>query len=1558
MTFKKTLYLFFLFNLPLFWINSLLAEKNPDIIYQSSDSLILQFDFDKPGIQTFIPFSPRKILLSAYSKNVTIKKLNEEKHVEMVEKGTSLVADIAIGGEDAIQPALNMNLFPANGYEVKEIGTPDKRSVFVFTLYPYKLNSAGTELEWMESIRLLFRGESVTLLENDSARTLALSKLIREKSAEHLISEKYSKNTYKTLSEENNQSKLKIWVQKEGIYRIPQPMVVKAGWDISRMDPRYFRLVGSSGECPVRIVGEEDGSFDFYDYIEFYGEPLWDTQNSDGKRLDVFGGSNIYWLEYGNKYGLRMARETDWPFDEQSFPNSYLYTQHEERDAHFNRLPYATDVNDGDYWFYSGPIVGGEKRSFTFDIHSPDGYSSQLVEVKLKLRGQSQSAAVNPIEIYLNDRSVARSQWTGNSPILIKSSEFSPFYLTDGKNTLTVANQSAEKELSQLLIDWFEITYPREYWAEEDYIRFCAPKYSVGEEIQFKIEGFSNAPILLYKKGVSYVLGGEVSAVSDSITGKTYQLIFKDKIISDKTEYIALTPQRIMAPDSVALIEPSDLCSQSRGADYIMITPSDSLGEDILNDLIQLRQSQGLIVNVVNLDEIYNVFNSGIPNPEAIRLFLKYAYLNWSPKPRFVLLVGDGYYNNRAAPKSGNVFPVPMYQTWKYGGSATDYKYALLIGDDNYPDIAIGRLPIRTRLELAEVIDKIIGYEKSPPDLWKNQFLCIASGGYDNVFMTQTKNLIENVLPPQLHSNRLYLSGSLSDPYVGGTEDLLRYFQEGLAFVNFRGHGGGAIWSDVGLLDLDDIELMENKGKLPVVTSMTCFTGDFSGGLISLGEALFCHENIGSIAFWGATGVGWVDNDYYLLTELYRIINASPDLTLGEMIQQAKTNFLLTNWGSIPTSEVFQFNLIGDPAIRLSIPNEKTEVILEAQSVHNSDTLHVQGAGITGNYNVVLEITDHNLDVVSSHLSGHEEPQWNVSLPLSQNFRGDEGGIRAYLWEPERTVQENGYVPFTIGKTYFDSLTTIPSVPTNNDTIFFSVRAENSDSIHQITCYVYSPFSEAFSMKKNENNHKYFSINGIGPLEAGQTLRYFYIAENSDETMTVSDTITIRIPTLPDVFIQSIEIGGTEQVELNTIIQNAGETDILDVSVKLTCPEVDYSYQDAISVEALSQTTWHAPFFSTKGTKMFYASVNPDSTSIESRYDNNTQGKEIDVRYFNVTPESGTTFGENSADTVGISGKCLCVIPPGAVAKKTALFIDVNKTAGNSQEDSSFVSSEIYTFSFQALPDKTVLNSEATLIFETINNDSSSANKLYRFNTCTGQWILVPSLISDSQIIVKSNRLGKFCFISSDDINPPMIEMLVENQPFSDDSYVPRRGIFSIIIQDESGVDINPDKIQVSLDHILQEQPILTVPDSTEDPRNLVLTLRPELEPGEHSIAIQASDIHGNVAQTGEMRFQVSSRFDIQYLGNHPNPFKYETVFCYILTDAAREVSLKIYTVSGKLIRTFANSELISADYHEIEWDGKDEWGSNVANGVYFFRLKAEGIEKSREIKGKIAKIH
>jgi len=170
-------------------------------------------------------------------------------------------------------------------------------------------------------------------------------------------------------------------------------------------------------------------------------------------------------------------------------------------------------------------------------------------------------------------------------------------------------------------------------------------------------------------------------------------------------------------------------------------------------------------------------------------------------------------------------------------------------------------------------------------------------------------------------------------------------------------------------------------------------------------------------------------------------------------------------------------------------------------------------------------------------------------------------------------------------------------------------------------------------------------------------------------------------------------------------------------------------------------------------------------------------------------------------------------------------------------------------------------------------------------------------------------------------------------------------------------VDLNPERLWIDLDGNRLDWRALGAADSSSDPKRMLLSFRPALTSGNHAIWVQASDINGNTTRTETIHFTVSERFELRFLGNHPNPFRRETVFAYVLTDNARRMSLKIYTVSGRLIRTFEDGGMGAADYHEILWDGTDEWGEEVANGVYFFRMEADGFENDHIEYGKIAKI-
>jgi len=1546
---------------------ALKSQTTISINRPSEDTLFISMHFPEPGLFESSVGNNRTpvLLLPAIFGSVLIVAKERSIHVEVTEKKIETrktkvpvfqVEDVPIGTEKEVTDSVSPKAPMGDLWEERYMGLSGDKHAFLIGFYPCRLATSGDRYQWVKELTLKAVGKAIEpVLENDR-RVDILRSLVREKSLSS-VSEKPT-----ILSQGADQPignlfpRLKIFIDHEGVFRLSHKSMSKAGLDLTGMDPRLLRIVGPTGEIPIRIQGEEDGSFDDSDAIEFWGEPLWDTGHSGETRLDVFATQNVYWLALGEKNGLRLAQEEGWPSESQSAPLSYLFTQHEEKDSYFHRLPYAIDTDEGDHWFTSSPIVGGEKREFSFDLNSPDNYASQLVAVRVKCRGQSASSQIHSVEMYVNERKVIGGTWQGNQEMLLESPGFSPTYLKDGKNQLIIMNRSEEGELAQLLLDWFEITYPRLYKADDNYLRFRAPPFSTGKMCRFEIRGFTSSQIELYKKGISRIFGNEIVSVTDSLGQKTYTVIFQDRVISEETEYIAVAASRKAVPDSVAVIPDAGLRSSGKGADYIMITPSDSLGEESLRDLIDLRKDQGLQVEVVNLNAIYDTFNGGIPNPVAIRRFLRYARSHWSPPPRYVLLVGDGTYNNRAAPEQGNLIPVVHFQTVKYGAAASDHWYALLDGDDGIPDVAIGRLPVRTRTDLQTVVNKIVDYEKNAEGLWRNRYLLIGAGGRGGDFYNQSESLIQETMVSSLHPERLYLGGSPSDPNVGGTEDLLRHFREGVALMNFRGHGGGAVWADAGLLDLDDVPFIENKGRLPVVTSMTCFTADFVPSRKCLGEALFNQQEVGAVAFWGATGVGWLWNDYYLLQEFFQVLSSEPDLTLGEMLMRAKTAYLLTYSGDLPLSEVYQYTLLGDPALRLTIPKKEIAFALAQQSFSTGDSLHVEGIAESENVNALFEVTGRDRTSMESHAFTFQASPWKASFPIPQNFTDAEGGVRAYVWNSHSGYHAHGFVPFSFEKAFFDSLKTIPERPCSKDSIYFSIIVEDPKGLDRLQCHFISPYPDSLEMVLLDPPKKYASSRAVGPFPPGTQMAFFFLAENREGAVSKSDTMRLQIQTLPDLGVQSVFLEGEDRVFLKAKIQNWGGEPVSQALVRFACSQISFTSEDTVSLEGHGDTEASVPFSPFLGEWNVAVAVDPDSAIFELNRANNRFEIPLEMDRFNVTTGEGTWSGFSPSDTVGLAGKILCFLPAGAVPQNTVLRIRIIESSDDVYSGMTVKGSEnVFQLSLAGFSETFTLLKSATLFFPLNSADTLSSLKPYRWDAAIRTWVVCPFEKSDSTLSVRTETLGFFRVMRSEDTDPPWIEIQVENQPFVDGSYVPRNPSISILIQDASGVDIRQENMAIFLDGEIQPVSSFTLPDSSCDPTHLVVSFRPQLAPMEHTLSVKASDVHGNVRQSEEIHFRVASQFEIQYLGNHPNPFKKETIFVYVLTDVARLVSLKIYTVSGKLIRSFERYHI--ADYDEIAWDGQDDWGNDVANGVYFFRLMAEGSDIQREVTGKIAKI-
>ncbi len=130
------------------------------------------------------------------------------------------------------------------------------------------------------------------------------------------------------------------------------------------------------------------------------------------------------------------------------------------------------------------------------------------------------------------------------------------------------------------------------------------------------------------------------------------------------------------------------------------------------------------------------------------------------------------------------------------------------------------------------------------------------------------------------------------------------------------------------------------------------------------------------------------------------------------------------------------------------------------------------------------------------------------------------------------------------------------------------------------------------------------------------------------------------------------------------------------------------------------------------------------------------------------------------------------------------------------------------------------------------------------------------------------------------------------------------------------------------------------------------------LSEGGHVLSIKAWDNANNsslVSARVEVRAQ--REFELTQVMNYPNPFSKETNFYYHLSSSAERVEIEIFTLAGRLIKHLPNASKEAGINFSTTWDGKDQDGDRVANGVYIYKVTAEGRidgeAKKKEVFGK-----
>ena len=1013
----------------------------------------------------------------------------------------------------------------------------------------------------------------------------------------------------------------------------------------------------------------------------------------------------------------------------------------------------------------------------------------------------------------------------------------------------------------------------------------------------------------------------------------------------------------------IILISYSICFTQEMGARYLIITHDNFY--DAIQPLAQWKHKKGMRTKVVTLSEIGST-------QYAIRDYIIDAYYNWQIQPEFLLLVG--------AP---NFIPFPQIS-----GTYTDNYYTNVdVEGDIYNEILSGRLTVHNTTEAQTVVNKILLYERTPDitdSLWFINACLIVREDYDSddtIYwgdIHHAKNLMLNA--------GYNIIDTLSRAAGDDKYDVIACVNNGRSIVMYRGTGVNN-WSSP--FDVNPA-LTQNGPKLPIVLSTTCRTIGTSSTPAAAEQWFLTGTPTtprGASGYFTTTTL--VTSQAYLRSAVARgffdavfIDNKS---TFGEACEGGRIRVYQMYPYLGGDEEYYGFTTIGDPEMNLWTASPKLITVSHDPFLNiGNDTLHVlveySGAPVESAFVCVVFDT---IVYETGYTDGNGNIDFLLSLPDFGNLELTVTGKNLY---PSETiipiVSDTGYLIYN-HHTISDSLGNNDGIVNSGETILLWIIIKNigatpaydvsatircndtniviidsisyyGDIVQQtartgMNPYVFSvsPFCPShtanFELVINDTEgNTWFGnfpvrISGVvggGTGEIGPDAYGYYIYDDTDSSTGLApefewseiatpaggpgtiipqitdddnDTVTIALPFTFKYYglnYNSIGICTNGFLELGNATYHWGTNYTIPAyngPKRMIAPFWDnlnpgylygghgdiYQYYDAVNHR------WILEFYEVAHRNDYY---NHETFQVilydPDFYPTLTGDGEILLLYSTIENATSNTVGiEDHTETRGLQYVYNNYYDPDAalLSSGRALLITTE------QPPTVHVSPWLYITSY-------------TL------SDSISGNN---------NGIIEPGEIIDIYISIKNDGdTTAFDVDGTLRCNSFDVDILDSTTFFGDIAV----GLHADNLDDAYKVSISANPSDSTFGFILY----LSCNDGTYQKQDYFTVYLYEL--------------------TGTKEQNVSDYEHSFGLAVYPNPCKGITNIRYSIGQRAKRAALKIYDVTGRLVRDFSLPTAYSLLPTTVTWDGTDDRGRKVPEGIYFIYFSAENYEKTEKV--------
>ena len=415
-------------------------------------------------------------------------------------------------------------------------------------------------------------------------------------------------------------------------------------------------------------------------------------------------------------------------------------------------------------------------------------------------------------------------------------------------------------------------------------------------------------------------------------------------------------------------------------SDMVIIVPSNGSFLSAANRLADAHRSMdGITVEVVTAQQVYNEFSSGTPDVTAYRRLMKMLYdraATSDEAPKYLLLFGDSWFDNRLLTFPGrkqddyllcyeslnSVDAIRSYVLEDYVGFLDDSEGSNHTRDK--VDLGVGRIPAQSVADANAVVDKIIAYmQNKDAGEWQNRVLLLADDGdesmpnqhmkdADSIAVIYERNFPSYIVDRIYWDNYPIEVSATGKRYPAVTQDIYSRLSKGALIVNYSGHGSSNLLSHEMVWKASDMAAV-NSPRMPFWVTASCDIGPFDMGDNSVAESAIMNANGAAVGLFTTTRTVMQSYNSVINKEFTRQlmlpVTTGEVLAVGDAARIAKCNVI--SLGTDRTENKLQYVLLGDPALRLKYPAYRVvvdrmngvDVVHDVAQVSAGSLLNVEG---------------------------------------------------------------------------------------------------------------------------------------------------------------------------------------------------------------------------------------------------------------------------------------------------------------------------------------------------------------------------------------------------------------------------------------------------------------------------------------------------------------------------------------------------------------------------------------------------------------------------------------